>query len=75
MKHLLLSMLMVSILLSCTIQAKEEKQVTEGNRTYKLSEPFIVMATQNPIELEGTFILPEAELDRFEKFQLQTSNS
>lgn len=50
---------------SALLEVMEEKQVTEGNRTYKLSEPFIVMATQNPIELEGTFILPEAELDRF----------
>ncbi len=47
------------------LEVMEEKQVTEGNITHKLSEPFIVMATQNPIELEGTFILPEAELDRF----------
>jgi MoxR-like ATPase len=50
---------------SALLEVMEEKQVTEGNKTYKLSEPFIVMATQNPIELEGTFILPEAELDRF----------
>ena len=50
---------------SALLEVMEEKQVTEGNITYKLSEPFIVMATQNPIELEGTFILPEAELDRF----------
>ena len=50
---------------SALLEVMEEKQVTEGNTTYKLSEPFIVMATQNPIELEGTFILPEAELDRF----------
>ncbi|MBC8062053.1 MAG: MoxR family ATPase [Clostridiaceae bacterium] len=50
---------------SALLEVMEEKQVTEGNTTYKLAEPFIVMATQNPIELEGTFILPEAELDRF----------
>lgn len=50
---------------SALLEVMEEKQVTEGNITYRLSEPFIVMATQNPIELEGTFILPEAELDRF----------
>ena len=50
---------------SALLEVMEEKQITEGNTTYKLSEPFIVMATQNPIELEGTFILPEAELDRF----------
>ena len=50
---------------SALLEVMEEKQVTEGNKTYKLSEPFIVLATQNSIELEGTFILPEAELDRF----------
>lgn len=50
---------------SALLEVMEEKQVTEGNKTYKLTEPFIVLATQNPIELEGTFILPEAELDRF----------
>lgn len=47
------------------LQAMEEKQVSEGNTTYKLDEPFIVLATQNPIEYEGTFPLPEAQLDRF----------
>lgn len=47
------------------LQAMEEKQISEGNTTYKLNEPFIVLATQNPIEYEGTFPLPEAQLDRF----------
>lgn len=50
---------------SALLEVMEEKQVTEGNKTYKLEDPFIVLATQNPIELEGTYILPEAELDRF----------
>ncbi|MEW9094387.1 MAG: MoxR family ATPase [Clostridiaceae bacterium] len=50
---------------SALLEVMEEKQVTEGNETYKLAEPFIVMATQNPIDYEGTFILPEAQLDRF----------
>ena len=43
----------------------QEKQVTIGDKTFKLSEPFLVMATQNPIEQEGTYALPEAQLDRF----------
>ena len=42
-----------------------EKQVTIGDTTYKLEEPFLVLATQNPIEQEGTYPLPEAQLDRF----------
>lgn len=50
---------------SALLEVMEEKQVTEGNNTYKLQEPFIVIATQNPIEFKGTFILPEAQLDRF----------
>ncbi|NEU03784.1 MULTISPECIES: MoxR family ATPase [Clostridium] len=50
---------------SALLEAMEEKQVSEGNITYKLDEPFIVMATENPIEYEGTFPLPEAQLDRF----------
>ncbi|GAA0114848.1 AAA family ATPase [Clostridium senegalense] len=50
---------------SALLEAMEEKQVSEGNITYKLEEPFIVMATENPIEYEGTFPLPEAQLDRF----------
>jgi MoxR-like ATPase len=47
------------------LEAMEEKQVSEGNNIYELKKPFFVMATQNPIEYEGTFNLPEAQLDRF----------
>ena len=43
----------------------EERQVTVDDRTYKMPEPFLILATQNPIEYEGTFPLPEAQLDRF----------
>ena len=43
----------------------QEKQVTIGDNTYKLEEPFLVMATQNPVEQEGTYPLPEAQVDRF----------
>lgn len=50
---------------SALLEVMEEKQVSEGNRTYKLEKPFFVLATQNPIESEGTFVLPEAQLDRF----------
>lgn len=50
---------------SAMLEAMEEKQVTIGEETYKLPEPFFVLATQNPIEQEGTYNLPEAELDRF----------
>ncbi|MDF2882404.1 MAG: magnesium chelatase [Clostridiaceae bacterium] len=50
---------------SALLQVMEEKQVSEGNNTYEMKEPFIVMATQNPVEYEGTFVLPEAQLDRF----------
>lgn len=50
---------------SALLEVMEEKQVSEGNSTYKLEAPFFVIATQNPIEHEGTFILPEAQLDRF----------
>ncbi len=50
---------------SALLEAMQEKQVTIEGVTYKLSEPFTVIATQNPIELEGTFPLPEAQLDRF----------
>ncbi len=50
---------------SAMLESMQEKQVTVGNRTYKLDEPFFVLATQNPIEMEGTFPLPEAQLDRF----------
>ncbi len=47
------------------LEAMAEKQVTIGEQTYKLKSPFVVMATQNPIEQEGTYNLPEAQLDRF----------
>ncbi|MCX7703116.1 MAG: MoxR family ATPase [Planctomycetota bacterium] len=50
---------------SAFLEAMQERQVTFGRRTYKLPEPFFVIATQNPIEMEGTFPLPEAQLDRF----------
>jgi MoxR-like ATPase len=50
---------------SALLEAMEERQVSIGNTTYKLPELFLVMATQNPIEQEGTYPLPEAELDRF----------
>ncbi|MBC7791147.1 MAG: AAA family ATPase [Anaerolineae bacterium] len=47
------------------LEAMQEKQVTIGGTTYKLDEPFLVLATQNPIEQEGTYQLPEAQVDRF----------
>ncbi len=50
---------------SALLQAMQEHEVTTGGETYKLAEPFFVLATQNPIELEGTYPLPEAQLDRF----------
>jgi MoxR-like ATPase len=50
---------------SALLEAMEEKQVTVGHHTYKLPELFMVLATQNPIEQEGTYNLPEAQLDRF----------
>lgn len=50
---------------SALLQAMEEKQVTIGDKTYSLPEPFMVLATENPIEQEGTYPLPEAQLDRF----------
>jgi MoxR-like ATPase len=50
---------------SALLEAMQEKQVTIGERTYKLQEPFLVLATQNPIEQEGTYPLPEAQVDRF----------
>ncbi len=50
---------------SALLEAMEEHQVTVDERTYLLPEPFMIMATQNPIEYEGTFPLPEAQLDRF----------
>lgn len=50
---------------SALLEAMQEKQVTIGDTTYKLEEPFLVLATQNPIEQEGTYPLPEAQVDRF----------
>jgi len=50
---------------SALLEAMQERQVTIGDDTYKLPEPFLVLATQNPIEQEGTYPLPEAQVDRF----------
>jgi MoxR-like ATPase len=50
---------------SALLQAMQEKEVSVGNTTFRLDEPFFVMATRNPIEQEGTYPLPEAQLDRF----------
>src|SRR5437867_5164558 len=50
---------------SALLEAMEEQSVTVGKRTYKLESPFFVLATQNPLEMEGTYPLPEAQLDRF----------
>ncbi len=50
---------------SALLECMEEKQITEGGVTYPLEEPFVVIATQNPVETQGTFPLPEAQLDRF----------
>src|ERR1700733_13414276 len=50
---------------SALLEAMQEKQVTIGENTFKLDEPFLVLATQNPLEQEGTYPLPEAQVDRF----------
>ena len=50
---------------SALLEAMQEKQVTIGEHTYKLEQPFLVLATQNPLEQEGTYPLPEAQVDRF----------
>ena len=50
---------------SALLEAMQERQVTIGDKTYPLAEPFLVLATQNPIEQEGTYPLPEAQMDRF----------
>ena len=50
---------------SALLEAMEERQVTLGETTYPLEDPFLVLATQNPIEQEGTYLLPEAQMDRF----------
>ena len=55
---------------SAMLEVMQEQQVTVSNRTYKLEQPYFVLATQNPLEMEGTYPLPEAQLDRF-LFKLQ----
>jgi MoxR-like ATPase len=50
---------------SALLEAMQEKTVTVANQTYQLKPPFFVLATQNPLEMEGTYVLPEAQLDRF----------
>src|SRR5512141_1327141 len=50
---------------SALLEAMQERQVTIGDASYRLPEPFVVIATQNPIEHEGTYTLPEAQVDRF----------
>lgn len=50
---------------SALLECMEERQITEGGVTYSLTDPFLVIATQNPVETQGTFPLPEAQLDRF----------
>ena len=50
---------------SALLEAMQERQVTIGDETHKLEEPFLVLATQNPLEQEGTYPLPEAQVDRF----------
>ena len=50
---------------SALLEAMQERQVTIGETTYKLPDPFLVLATQNPLDQEGTYQLPEAQLDRF----------
>ncbi|MCD8438562.1 AAA family ATPase [Tenacibaculum finnmarkense] len=50
---------------SALLEAMQERQITIGDTTFKLQEPFLVMATQNPVEQEGTYTLPEAQIDRF----------
>jgi MoxR-like ATPase len=58
---------------SALLEAMQERSVTVGNETYQLEEPFIVLATENPIEMEGTYPLPEAQVDRF-FFKVKLSN-
>ena len=50
---------------SALLEAMQERQITIGENTFSLEEPFLVLATQNPIEQEGTYPLPEAQVDRF----------
>ena len=59
---------------SALLEAMGERQVTVGNETYRLPDLFMVMATQNPIEQEGTYNLPEAQLDRFLMYVKITKN-
>ena len=59
---------------SALLEAMQERQVTVSGKSYKLDEPFIVLATQNPIEMEGTYTLPEAQLDRF-TFKLKVEHA
>ena len=49
----------------CLLEVMQERQITIGDQSFKLEEPFLVMATQNPVEQEGTYPLPEAQVDRF----------
>jgi MoxR-like ATPase len=55
---------------SALLEAMQERQVTLGEQTFKLDDPFLVLATQNPIEQEGTYPLPEAQVDRFLIFSI-----
>ena len=50
---------------SALLESMQERQVTIGEETYSLDRPFLVMATQNPVDQEGTYPLPEAQVDRF----------
>ena len=50
---------------SALLEAMQERQITIGDQSFKLEEPFLVMATQNPVEQVGTYTLPEAQVDRF----------
>src|ERR671931_229931 len=54
-----------SLMQSALLEVMQERQVTIAGETYRVPEPFLVMATQNPIETEGTYPLPEAQVDRF----------
>ena len=59
---------------SALLEAMQEKQVTIGRETYQLEKLFLVLATQNPIEISGTYLLPEAEIDRFNDDRTQNLN-
>ena len=60
---------------SALLEVMEERQITVDGITYALASPFMVLATQNPIEYEGTFPLPEAQLDRFLTYAFQNGVS